>query len=168
MKAVLAEAPERYFRAVVSANQLFNGHIMTRTHTYAIALAFTSLFAAQAIAATNAPVTRAQVKAELAEAIRTGNVSSGESGLKLNEQFPHRYPAQRAATSKSREQVKTELAEAISTGNVSSGESGQKLNEQFPYNYPSQQKIAIKSREQVQAELAEAISTGQVGAYIEA
>ena len=142
---------------------------MTRTHTYAITLAFTSLFAGQAMAATtNTPVTREQVKAELAEAIRTGNVSSGESGLKLNEQFPHRYPAQQIVTSKSREQVKAELAEAISTGNVSPGESGLKLNEQFPNNYPGQQKIATKSREQVNAELAEAISTGRVGAYIEA
>lgn len=36
--------------------------------------------------------TRAQVKAELAEALRTGDiVAGGESGQKLNELFPGRY-----------------------------------------------------------------------------
>ena len=38
--------------------------------------------------------TRAQVRAELAEAIRTGDVlASGDSGLTLREQNPHRYEA---------------------------------------------------------------------------
>ncbi|NYT85276.1 DUF4148 domain-containing protein [Pollutimonas harenae] len=142
---------------------------MTRTHTCAVALAFTTMFAGQAMAATtDAPVTREQVKAELAEAIRTGNVSYGESGLKLNEQFPNNYITQQVVATKSREQVNAELAEAVRTGNVSSGESGLKLNEQFPQNYPAQHQMANKSREQVKAELAEAISTGKVYAYIEA
>jgi Domain of unknown function (DUF4148) len=35
--------------------------------------------------------TRDQVRAELAEAIRTGDISVGESSLKLNERFPHLY-----------------------------------------------------------------------------
>lgn len=141
---------------------------MTRTHTCAVALAFTAMFAGQAMAATtDAPVTREQVKAELAEAIRTGNVSYGESGLKLNEQFPQRYPAQHVA-SKSREQVKAELAEAVRTGNIVSGESSLKLNEQFPGSYPGQHEVASKSREQVQTELANAIRSGQIYAHIEA
>ncbi|MCC2597796.1 DUF4148 domain-containing protein [Pusillimonas sp. MFBS29] len=142
---------------------------MTRTHTYAIALIFTYLFAGQTMAASiNTPVTREQVKAELAEAIRTGDVSPGESGLKLNEQFPQRYPTQQVVATKSRQQVVAELAEAVRTGNISSGEGGLKLNELFPYNYPPQDRSASKSREQVKAELAEAISTGQLYAYIEA
>jgi len=45
---------------------------MTRTQISAIAFAFSALFAGQAMAATDAPVTRAQVKAELAEAINSG------------------------------------------------------------------------------------------------
>ncbi|UYO92475.1 DUF4148 domain-containing protein [Pollutimonas sp. M17] len=142
---------------------------MTRTHTYAIALVFTSLLAGQAMAAgINAPVTREQVKAELAEAIRTGNISPDESGLKLNEQFPQRYPAQQLVATKSRQQVNAELAEAMRTGNISFGESGLKLNEQFPYNYPLQDGFASKTREQVKAELAEAISKGWLYAHIEA
>ena len=40
-----------------------------------------------------AGVTRKQVKAELAEAIRTGDImAGGESSLKLNELHPNRYP----------------------------------------------------------------------------
>lgn len=142
---------------------------MTRTHTYTIALAFTSLFTVQAMASSNdAAITREQVNAELAEAVRTGNVISGESGVKLNEEFPQNYPGQHHAPSKSREQVNAELAEAIRTGNISEGESGRKLNEQFPYRFPAEKNVASKTHEQVNAELAEAISTGQAAAYIEA
>jgi hypothetical protein len=37
--------------------------------------------------------TREQVKAELAEAQRTGDIiADGESGKKLNELYPSRYP----------------------------------------------------------------------------
>ena len=74
--------------------------------------------------------TRAQVKAELAEAIRTGDMpAGGESGLKLNEICPSCYPAKPAVAGKSREQVRAELAEAIRTGDVSTGgESANTLN----------------------------------------
>jgi hypothetical protein len=42
--------------------------------------------------------TREQVKAELAEAIRTGDIiANGETGLKLNEEFPQRYSKAHAA-----------------------------------------------------------------------
>lgn len=141
---------------------------MTRTHASAIAFAFATLFAGQAMAAdTGSPITRAQVSVELAEAIRTGNVIAGESSTKLNEEFPHNYPAQRVSSTMTRAQVQAERAEAIRTGNIMVGESGAKLNEVFPHNY-AQQNVASTSREQVQAELAEAIRSGQVGAYIEA
>ncbi|NYT63534.1 DUF4148 domain-containing protein [Alcaligenaceae bacterium] len=141
---------------------------MTRTHVSAIAFIFASLFAGQAMAAdTSAPVTREQVKAELAEAIRTGNIIVGESSTKLNQEFPQNYPAQQAVSTVTRAQVQAELAEAIRTGNIMVGEIGTKLNEIFPHNY-AQQNVAGKSREQVQMELADAIRSGQVGAYIEA
>lgn len=42
---------------------------MTRTQLSAIAFAFATVFAGQALAADNGPATRAQVKAQLAEAI---------------------------------------------------------------------------------------------------
>ena len=141
---------------------------MTRTQISAIAFAFSALFAGQAMAATDAPVTRAQVKAELAEAIRSGNMIADENGQQLNEIFPHNYPAQQAGSSVSRAQVKAELAAAINNGNVTVGESGELLNEVYAYNYQDQQNVASKSREQVRAELAEAINSGLFDRHIEA
>jgi hypothetical protein len=108
--------------------------------------------------------TREQVKAELAEAIRTGDVlANGESGLKLNELYPQRYPRAPAAVAATRAKVKSELAEAIRTGEmIANGESGLKLNEEFPQRYPAVAVAAGKTREQVNAETAEAIRTGDM------
>ncbi len=51
-------------------------------------------------------MTRAQVKAELAEAMRTGNMlAAGESGLTLRELNPQRYPSPVVAQGKTRAQV---------------------------------------------------------------
>jgi hypothetical protein len=60
------------------------------------------------------------VKAELAEAIRTGDMmATGELGLKLNEEFPQRYPAVVAvASTKTRDQVNAETREAIRNGDM--------------------------------------------------
>ncbi|WP_442595563.1 DUF4148 domain-containing protein [Parapusillimonas sp. JC17] len=141
---------------------------MTRTQVSAIAFAFTVLFAGQAMAASEGPVTRAQVKAELAEAVRTGNMIAGESGQQLNEIFPHNYPAQQSGSTVTRAQVKAELAEAVRAGNVVAGESSTALNQAFPQNYVAQNQVADKSREQVRAELAEAAASGQMSRRIEA
>jgi hypothetical protein len=110
-----------------------------------------------------AQMTREQVKADLAEAIRTGDMLAGESGLKLNEINPGRYPARPVLAGKTREQVQAELAEAIRTGDMlAGGESGLKLNEINPDRYPAKTILAGKTREQVKAELAEAIRTGDM------
>jgi hypothetical protein len=113
-----------------------------------------------------AQVTREQVRAELAEAMRTGDMlAGGESGLRLNELSPGRYPARQAVSGKTREQVRAELAEAISSGDMLAGdESGLKLNEINPERYPARPMFAGKTREQVKAELAEAIRTGDMSA----
>ena len=51
------------------------------------------LAAIASVAHAEAPKSREQVKAELKEAIRTGDVlAGGDSGLKLNELYPQRYP----------------------------------------------------------------------------
>ena len=93
---------------------------MNRTYFSAIALAAAAFTSGHALAAdASAPKTREQVKAELAEAIRTGDiVIDQESGKKANELFPGRYPAKPVAQGKTREQVKIELAEAIRTGQM--------------------------------------------------
>lgn len=134
---------------------------MTHTQSSAIAIAFAALLAGPAIAA-DAPVTRDQVKAELAEAVSSGNFIVDESGTRMNELFPHNYPAQQYVASKTREQVNAELAEAVRTGNVTYSESGVRLNEALPHNYPAQNNVASKTREQVQRELAEAQANGQI------
>lgn len=81
-----------------------------------------------------ASMTREQVKAELAEAIRTGDiVANGERGLKLNELSPSRYPARAVQASLTREQVKAELAVALRTGDFFlNGENDSKCNEVHP------------------------------------
>lgn len=89
---------------------------MVRTRISAIVFALTSVFAAQAMAATDAPVTREQVKAELAEAMRTGNVVVGESSATLREAYPQNYPAEQHVATKSRGEVRAELAEAFANG----------------------------------------------------
>ena len=92
---------------------------MTRTYASAIAFSFATLFSGQAMAAnSNTALTREQVKAELAEAIQTGNVVTGESSVRLSEANPQNYPSSSNVASKSREEVKAELAEAASTGQL--------------------------------------------------
>ena len=107
-----------------------------------------------------AQLTRDQVKAEFAEAVRTGDIMSNRGGQKLNERFPDRYPAKQAQSTLTREQVKAELAEAQRTGDMVVGQSGRKLNEIFPDRYPVQQPRSILTRDQVSAELIEAQRTG--------
>lgn len=136
---------------------------MTRNLSSALALTFAALLAGPAMAAnTDAPVTRAQIKAELAEAVRTGNIAYDESGIKLNEVFPHHYISEQQVSRKTREQVKAELVEAVRTGNVINTDSGMRLNELYPQNYPAQQNVASKTRDQVKSELAEARSNGSL------
>lgn len=109
---------------------------MNRKHITAIAAALIALSATQAFAA-DGPKTRDQVKAELAEAVRTGNVpADNESGLMLNQVRPDLFPSQERTVGKTRAEVKAELNEAVRTGNiVADGESGKKLNELYAARY---------------------------------
>ena len=70
--------------------------------------------------------TREQVRAELMEAIRTGNIpANDESGRMLNEVNPSAYPPKVEAPCKTREQVRAELAEARRTGNMMANDASQ-------------------------------------------
>jgi ribosomal protein L30E len=136
---------------------------MNMKHSTAIALLLTVL-----VTGANAEggLTRAQVKAELAEAIRTGDISSGDDeGLTLNQENPSRYPAKPVVVGKTRDQVKAELAEAIRTGDISAGDDEDltlTLNQENPSRYPAKPVVVGKTRGQVKAELAEAIRTGNI------
>ena len=82
--------------------------------------------------------TREEVRAELIEAQRIGDImADGETGKKLNELYPHRYPAVPAGPGLTRAQVMAELAEAQRRGDIlADGETGKKLNELYPNRYP--------------------------------
>jgi lambda repressor-like predicted transcriptional regulator len=125
-----------------------------------VAIALSTLVAGHALAADTSTVgkTREQVKAELAEAIRTGDlIAAGEIGLRLNEINPSHYPKPAVAQQgKTREQVKAELAEAIRTGDlIAAGETGQRLNQLYPNRYPQPVLAQGQSHEDVRAGLVE-------------
>jgi predicted RNase H-like HicB family nuclease len=151
-------------------NQLTSkGPIMSTSRTTFALLALAAALAA-ASAQAQTGKTREEVRAELAEAIRTGNViANGESGLTLRELFPQRYPAIASAPGLTRAQVIGEFEEARRTGDLmAGGESGLRLNELYPQAYPTKFAGLGKTREQVKAELAEAIRTGNIMASGEA
>ena len=98
-------------------------------------------------------MTREQVQAELADAIRTGDVvAPGDSGMKLNELYPQRYPHAAATAATSRAQVRAELTQAIRTGDIASvGDGTKKLNEEFPQRYA---KARVTSRHEQRVSIA--------------
>jgi molybdopterin biosynthesis enzyme MoaB len=138
------------------------GIFMKRTHFSAIAFALASLTAAQAFAGDHAHKTRDQVRAELVEAQKFGDiVANGDTGLTAREQRPDLFPA-RPVVSKTRSQVKAELAEAVRTGNiVTNGDTGLTARERRPDLFPARP-VVSKTRSQVKAELAEAVRTGNI------
>jgi hypothetical protein len=130
-----------------------------RAHQIAILLAVTLGGAAHA----QSGITREQVKAELAQAIRDGNmIGDGNTGQTLRELNPQRYPAIPRVGS-SREQVKAELAQARATGQLSTGGDLNIAADQASAN--KSQGLALaqgKTRAEVLAELHEAIRTGNI------
>ncbi|HEX6704105.1 MAG TPA: DUF4148 domain-containing protein [Albitalea sp.] len=106
--------------------------------------------------------TRAEVKAELAEAQRMGDIVMGNTGLTQRELFLGRYPARPAVASRPRDEVKAELAEAQRNGDLVVGNTGATQREMFPARYPARPTVAGKTRDEVKAELAEAIRTGDI------
>ena len=124
--------------------------------TASIALAVAALVTGHAQAA-DVGKTREQVRAELAEAQRTGDIAASKdmgtdeyssgAGRKLNELNPAAYPAKPVVAGKTRAQVRAELAEAQRTGDIVASKdfgtdeytsgAGRKLNELFPNLYPT-------------------------------
>ena len=90
---------------------------MKKSTTSALVL-IAALSAGHAIAADNqAGKTREQVRAELAEAVRTGDMPAiSMTSQKLNELYPNQYPAKPLVTGKTREQVQAELQQARGLG----------------------------------------------------
>ncbi|NWF47550.1 DUF4148 domain-containing protein [Hydrogenophaga sp. D2P1] len=125
---------------------------MNRNHVSAIAAALIALSATQVFAA-DGPKTRDQVRAELAEAIRTGNMpANGESGVLLNQVNPGRYAPQNMEAGKTRAEVKAELMEALRTGDVlANNETGEKLKDLYPGLYPTSHTVSAQAASQLNA-----------------
>ena len=134
-------------------------NIPRQTLACLLATAFTTL-AAHA----QTPLTRADVVADYNEAVRTGELMApGDSGMKLNELYPDRYPKAATPVGLTRAQVVAELQAAVRSGDVmAAGDVGMKLNELHPERYAAPAVVAGKTREQVRAETLEAIRTGDV------
>jgi hypothetical protein len=127
-----------------------------------LALVLVSVFTIGAAQA-QTPLTRDQVKAEFEEAVRTGDLlAPGDSGTKLNELYPNRYPKAAPVGGKTRAEVVAELEAAIRSGEVINGELGLKENELHPERYPAKPVAAGKTREQVRVEYVEAVRTGDI------
>lgn len=92
-----------------------------------------------------------QVRLELAEAQRTGDIlanrGGGDSSAKLNQLNPSRYPAQSVAPGKTVEQVRLELADAQRTGDIlanrGGGDSTLKLIQLYPGRYQTNAAASI-------------------------
>lgn len=138
-------------------------HRTRRPFASLLAITITAL-AAHARAHAQAPLTRAEVLAQYEQAMRTGDVlASGDSGRKLNELYPDRYPKTGTTPALTRAQIVAELQAAARSGDVlAPGDSGLKMNELYPQRYPAATAITGKTREQVRAETLEAIRTGDM------
>lgn len=135
-----------------------------------VAIALSTLVAGHALAADPAAAkTREQVRAELAQAQRNGDlIADGQTGARYKDLYPHLY-AQEATVGKTRAEVKAELAEAVRTGDlIADGQTGARFNEVAPARYAAARAEAPvvvaqgKTRAEVKAELAEAIRNGDM------
>ena len=132
-------------------------------HTIRHAALVLALAAVGATASAQSGTTREQVRNELAEALRSGDIISGESGLTLREQFPARYPAAPKAPGLTRAQVQEELAQAIREGGLlAGGEIAQRPGDGPAGAFPRELIVGQRTRAEVRAELADAIRTGDI------
>jgi len=142
-----------------------------KTRLSVVAIALSTLVAGHAFAAdASVAKTREQVRAELVEAQRNGDlIADGETGLRFNQVSPHLY-SQATVVAKTRAEVQAELAQAQANGDlIADGQTGARFNEVFPAQYaaartaPAVEVVAQgKTRAEVKAELAEAIRNGDL------
>lgn len=139
---------------------------MKRIQSSAVILTVATLLVGPAIAnAASTTLTRAQVQAELAEAVRTGNILVDENGSRKNEFFPHNYESSSRSTL-TRADVQAEIAAAQQAGNITNGENAERLNQLYPNNYSVTQNDQTKTRAEVQAEIAQARAQGLLNRYV--
>lgn len=138
------------------------------TRLSVVAIALSTLVAGHALAADPAVgKTREQVRAELAQAIRSGDlVADGETGQRFNQLYPSLYAQPVVAAGKTRADVRAEVEQARLSGElVSDGQTGEKIAEYVAPRGAATTAVAAasgKTREQVRAEVREAIESGDL------
>ena len=131
---------------------------MKTSYAATIAFSLVTLAASHAMAMSSAPLTREQVRAELEQAQRSGDIiGQSDTGKMLIEMYPGKYPTKPASQGKTREQVRAELTQAQVSGDIMAGsDRGKMLNEVTPGKYPAKPATQGITREQVRAELGQA------------
>lgn len=134
-----------------------NTKLRTTVSILALAVAAVPVFAQDAAAAK----TREQVRAELLEAQRTGDVmADGESGMRLNELYPRNFPASTTAQGRARTEVRSELLEAQRRGELMSfGDSESAFTQRYPGSTPA---TSGMTRAEVKAQLLDAQRRGEL------
>jgi hypothetical protein len=108
-------------------------------------------------------LTRDQVRAELAEAQRRGELPTiGDLGRTPREISPDRYPARQAGAVLTRAEVVAELAQAHRNGDLPIGDTGLTQYDIAPQNFPHRALAQGVTRAQVRAELSEAQRIGDI------
>lgn len=117
-------------------------------------LALLAAFAAHA----DQPAT--QSRQALIDAMRHGEIASGEAGVPMHDPALDAY---RNGSGVTRAQVESELRQAMRSGDVAgSGEAGMTAYEQDPAAYPARPLVAGKTRQQVEAETLQAMHDGEI------
>jgi hypothetical protein len=134
-----------------------NTRLRTTVSILVLAVAAGPVFAQDAAAAK----TREQVRAELLEAQRTGDVmADGETGRKLNELYPRSFPASTTAQARARTEVRAELLEAQRRGDLMSfGDSESAFTQRYPGSASATSGL---TRAEVKAQVLEAQRRGDL------
>ena len=98
------------------STNLFLELIMKATRIVSLSI-LTAALTLSGLAQAESTLTRAEVKAEAAEAARTGDIVDAETGMKLNELFPGAYPKQVKVKSVPARQTQASTT-VVSTGDI--------------------------------------------------
>ncbi len=134
---------------------------MIRFRIAGVALALSFIGAAGAQTA-QSELTRAQVRAELVEAQRLGEIPAGEVGRTPREISPNRYPVASVPEGLTRAEVVAQLKQARRDGDFEVGETGRTEYELVPRNFPQRVAEQGLTRDEVRAEYRDARRTGDL------
>jgi hypothetical protein len=136
---------------------------MSNRRLLTLSLAVVSAFGGTAAhAQEGAPLTRAQVIAELRAALAAGEVPHGDLDISARNGGPDDSPARMAASTDTRAHVAADLRQAEKAGDVRVGDSSRTLAEIDPARYPQPAEQPGLTRAQVVADLHKAERLGDM------